>query len=239
MLINKLINYHEPQLKGWVNNVNFTSVCFLSFSPCEERTLVLFHVEWSPVVIHCWLLPAPLCIQPRRDKVTHALGKFGRNNWPCSSHQLPLPQETGVLFFSSPVASQTVPITGKPTPDQPWLWWAGYSCPALDIGLRKSMWFVYHPVSFNLALSNNRGKWSLVNDFRCQSFLLYFDLIRGWARKRNPWKVLVKDTACATNVKRHEDRNSICFAHHCSPEQRLGPKKKWMNERVNHTNSVI
>ena len=45
MLINKLINYHEPQLKGWVNNVNFTSVCLLSFSPCEERTLVLFHVE--------------------------------------------------------------------------------------------------------------------------------------------------------------------------------------------------
>lgn len=45
MSINKLVNCHEPRLKGCVNNVNFTSVCLISSLPCEERTLVPFHME--------------------------------------------------------------------------------------------------------------------------------------------------------------------------------------------------
>lgn len=53
MSINKLVNYQEPQPKGRVNNVNFTSVCLLFFLPCEERTRVPFHMERASSSMHC------------------------------------------------------------------------------------------------------------------------------------------------------------------------------------------
>lgn len=99
MPMDKLVNYHEPQLKGCVNNENVTSVCWFIFLPVRREHFSPSMWKESPGEMHLWPLSVPLCVQTRGGRVVRALEEFGRNHWP---QKLPLTTGDKSSFLSTP-----------------------------------------------------------------------------------------------------------------------------------------
>lgn len=73
----------------------------------------------------------------------------------------------GLEIFSAPPQGLTEqsPTWGSPLQISPLTVTGCVQAPSSDISIRKTGWFAHHPLPFGLALSKNRGKISLANDF--------------------------------------------------------------------------